>query len=80
MAGMRLGSGIQASVFESGYPGYGAAAVPMASTVPEGPGTITQQAYGVPGVGRSGQKGGLAAAIGTAAVFALVFLWWSLPR
>ena len=80
MAGMRLGSGIQGSVFAGGYPGYASAAVPAASTVPEGPSTITQQAYGVPGVGGGGRKGSLAAALGVFAVGALVFLWWSLPR
>lgn len=82
MAGLRLQSGIgmNGSVFAGGYPGYGAAAVPAASTVPEGPSTITQQAYGVPGVSGGGKKGLTAAAIGTAAIFALVFIWWSLPR
>lgn len=80
MAGLNLASGIQASVFANGYPGYGAAAIPGASTVPEGPSTITQKAFGVPGVGGGGRKGLHAAAIGTAAVAALVFIWWSLPR
>ena len=80
MAGLQLGSGIQGSVFGGGWPGYtGGSAVPTATTVPEGPSTITQAAYGVPGTGTRG-KGLSAAAIGTAAVAALVFIWWSLPR
>lgn len=82
MAGLSLSSGlgIGGSVFSGGYPGYASAGVPAASTVPEGPSTITQQAYGVPGVNGGGRKGLTAAAIGTAAIAALVFLWWSLPR
>lgn len=80
MAGLRLGSTIGGSVFSGGYPGYGSAAVPAPTTVPEAGPTITAQAYGVPGVGGGGRKGGLAAALGVFAVGALVFLWWSLPR
>jgi hypothetical protein len=76
VSGMLLQSGIGGSVFAGGYPG---AAVPAASTVPEGPTTITQQAYGVPGVGPA-RKGLTIAGIGTLAVLALGFLWWSLPR
>ena len=80
MAGLSLGTGLSGSVFAGGYPGYANASVPGASTVPEGPMTITQQAYGVPGAGGGGPKGLTAAAIGTAAVAALIFIWWSLPR
>ena len=83
MAGLNLQSGIglNGSVFGGGWPGYtNGAAVPTATTVPEGPSTISQAAYGVPGVGGAGRKGLTAAAIGTAAVAALVFIWWSLPR
>ena len=82
MSGAQLGSGIglSGSVFARGYPGYASAAVPAATTVPEGPSTITQQAYGVPGVSGNGSKGTLAAFIGTLAIGALIFLWWSLPR
>ena len=80
MAGLSLSSGIGGSVFSGGYPGYASAATPFATTVPEGPSTITQQAYGVPGVGGGGKKGLTAAAISTAALAALIFLWWSLPR
>jgi hypothetical protein len=80
MAGLSLGTGLTGSVFANGYPGYGGAAVPGASTVPEGPMTITQQAYGVPGVGAAGRKGLTIAGLGTFALAALAFLWWSLPR
>ena len=80
MPGLQLGSGITGSVFAGGYPGYGSAAVPGASTVPEGPVTITQQAFGV-GSPSSGSRKGLSAAfIGTLALIGLAFLWWSLPR
>jgi len=80
MAGLNVSTGLTGSVFAGGYPGYGPASVPAATTVPEGPSTITQQAYGVPGVGGGGKKGLTAAAIGTAALAALWFIWWSLPR
>lgn len=80
MPGLSLDTGLTGSVFANGYPGYGGAAVPAASTVPEGPSTITQMAYGVPGVGNGGRRGLTAAAIGTFALAALAFLWWSLPR
>jgi len=80
MAGLNLSTGLSGSVFAGGYPGYGSASVPVATTVPEGPSTITQAAYGVPGAGGGGRKGLTAAAIGTAAIAALVFIWWSLPR
>jgi hypothetical protein len=80
MAGLSLTSGLSGSVFANGYPGYQSAGVPAATTVPEGPSTITQQAYGVPGVGAGGRKGLTAAGIGTAAIAVLLFIWWSLPR
>jgi hypothetical protein len=82
MAGLFLGSnaGITASAVPGMFNGYGGAAVPAASTVPEGPMTITQQAYGVPGVGPGGKKGLTIAGLGTFALVALAFLWWSLPR
>lgn len=80
MAGLNLSTGLSGSVFAGGYPGYAAASTPAATTVPEGPSTISQAAYGVPGVGGGGRKGLTAAAIGTAALAALVFIWWSLPR
>ena len=80
MAGMSLGNGLSGSVFAGGYPGYASASTPFATTVSEGPSTITQQAYGVPGVSGGGSKGLTAAAISTAALAVLVFIWWSLPR
>lgn len=83
MAGLNLSSGLglSGSVFAGGYPGYtNGSAVPTATTVPEGPSTITQQAFGVPGRGSGGRKGLTAAAIGTGALVALGFIWWSLPR
>ncbi len=80
MAGLNLGTGLSGSVFANGYPSYGGAAVPAATTVPEGPSSITQQAYGVPGVGAGGNKGLTIAGIGTFALVALAFIWWSLPR
>lgn len=80
MAGLSLNTGLTGSVFSNGYPGYNSAAVPAATTVPEGPSTITQMAYGVPGTGAGGRKGLTAAALGTLALVALGFLWWSLPR
>jgi hypothetical protein len=75
-----MGLGINGSVFANGWPG--AAMTPGASTVPEGPSTITQQAFGVPGPGSGGgrRRGLTAAGIGTLALAALVFIWWSLPR
>jgi hypothetical protein len=80
VAGLQLGSGLQGSVFAGGYPGYASASTPYATTVPEGPSTITQQAYGVPGVSGGGSKGITAAAISSAALALLIFIWWSLPR
>ena len=82
MAGLFLGSnaGITASAVPGMFGGYGGAAVPAASTVPEGPSTITQQAYGVPGVTGGGRKGLTVGALGTFALAALAFIWWSLPR
>lgn len=80
MSGLSLNTGLTGSVFAGGYPGYNGAAVPAATTVPEGPATITQMAYGVPGAGGGGRKGLTTAAIGTLAIVALGFLWWSLPR
>lgn len=80
MAGMRIATGLNGSVVGNLYGGYGAAAVPAATGIPEGPQTITQQAWGVPSPG-SGRRLGLAAAgIGTAALVLLGFIWWALPR
>jgi hypothetical protein len=76
---MQLGAGLGGSVFSNGYPGL--AMVPGPSTVPEGPATITQQAFGVPGPGSDpGRKGLTLAGIGTLALAGLAFIWWALPR
>lgn len=81
MAGLNLGTGIRGSAVGSLYGGYSGAAVPPASTVPEGPATITQQAWGVPPATGAGANHGLhAAAIGTGALILLAFIWWTLPR
>lgn len=81
MAGMRMATGLNGSVVGGLYGGYGGASVPAASGIPEGPATITQQAFGVPSAssGRSG-VGLSAAGIGTAALVVLAFIWWALPR
>ncbi len=78
MPGLQLGTGLSGSVFANGWPG--GAAVPAASTVPEGPVTITQQAFGVPSPSSGSRKGLFGAGIGTFALIALAFIWWSLPR
>jgi len=80
MAGMKLGTGVTGSVVGNLYGGYGGAAVPGASGVPEGPGTITQQAWGVPGPGSGTTLGLKAASVSTAALVVLAFIWWALPR
>ena len=79
MSGMKLGTGVSGSVVGNLYGGYGGAAGPGVSNVPEGPGTITQQAWGVPSAGQS-MLGLHAAGISTAALVLLVFIWWALPR
>jgi hypothetical protein len=80
MAGMRLGTGVTGSVVGNLYGGYGSAGVPAASGIPEGPGTITQQAWGVPSASGSTGVGIKAAALSTAALVLLGFIWWALPR
>jgi hypothetical protein len=80
MAGLKMATGLSGSVVGGLYGGYGSAAVPAASGIPEGPGTITQQAFGVPGPGDGRRVGLSAAAIGTGALIALAFIWWALPR
>jgi hypothetical protein len=80
VAGMKLGTGVTGSVVGNLYGGYGGAAVPGASTVPEGPNTITQQAWGVPSPSSGSRVGLHAAAISTAALVVLGFIWWALPR
>jgi hypothetical protein len=80
MAGLQLGTGFRGSAVGNLYGGYGSASVPAASTVPEGPSTITQQAFGVPPAGGDRPRGLHAAAIGTGAIVLLFVLWWTLPR
>jgi hypothetical protein len=80
MAGMKLGTGVTGSVVGNLYGGYGGAAVPQASGVPEGPGTITQQAWGVPSPSSGSRIGLHAAAISTGALVLLGLIWWALPR
>jgi hypothetical protein len=80
MAGMKLGTGVTGSVVGNLYGGYGSAGVPAASGIPEGPVTITQQAWGVPSAGSGTGTGIKAAGISTAALILLGFIWWALPR
>jgi hypothetical protein len=80
MAGLNMATGLNGSVVGNLYGGYGSAGVPAASGVPEGPGTITQQAWGVPSAGDGRNLGLSAATISTLALIALVALWWTLPR
>lgn len=80
MAGLRMSTGFNGggSVVGGLYRG---ASVPAASTVPEGPNTITQQAWGVPPAGGPSSRVGLhAAGISTGALVLLVLIWWALPR
>lgn len=81
MAGLKLGTGVGGSVVGNLYGGYGTgSAVPAPAGIPEGPRTITEQAYGVPSA-TSGTRVGLhAAGIGTIALGLLAFIWWALPR
>jgi hypothetical protein len=80
MSGMKLGTGVSSSVVGSLYGGYGGAAVPGASNIPEGPTTITQQAWGVPSANGGSMIGLHAAGISTGALILLAFIWWALPR
>lgn len=80
MAGLKLGTGFRGSAVGNLYGGYNGASVPSPSTVPEGPATITQQAFGVPPAGAVPGRGLQAAAIGTGALILLFVMWWTLPR
>lgn len=84
MAGLKMSTGFNGggSVVGGLYRGYGSGgSVPAASTVPEGPVTITQQAWGVPPASGGGTSCGLhAAGISTGALVLLVLIWWALPR
>jgi len=79
MAGLNLQTGFTGSAVGNLY-NYNGASVPAASGVPEGPATITQQAWGVPPAGGDRPRGLHAAAIGTGALILLALIWWSLPR
>ncbi|SRR5712691_9377768 len=78
--GVKLGTGFSGSAVGNLYGGYTGASVPAASSVPEGPSTITQQAFGVPPAGAEAPRGLHAAAIGTIALILLGLMWWTLPR
>lgn len=82
MAGLSMSTGLNGSVVGGLYGGYGGASVPAASTVPEGPRTITQQAFGVPSAssGTGGNVGLRAAGVSTGALILLALIWWALPR
>ena len=80
MAGLKLGTGFTGSAVGNLYGGYSGASVPPASSVPEGPATITQQAWGVPPAGGDQPRGLHAAAIGTGALILMAIIWWTLPR
>lgn len=80
MAGLKLATGFTGSAVGNLYGGYNGASVPAASTIPEGPTTITQQAFGVPPAGGATARGLHAAAIGTGALILLALIWWTLPR
>lgn len=81
MAGLNMATGLNGSVVGGLYGGYPAASVPAATGIPEGPTTITQQAWGVPSVSSGGSRLGLkAAGISTGALVLLAFIWFALPR
>jgi LPXTG-motif cell wall-anchored protein len=76
---MYLQGGLQRSVFANGYPGVRGTA---AAASPQGPDTITEQAYGVVAGDTGGSNTPFYAVIGGGglALGALLFIWWSLPR
>jgi hypothetical protein len=77
MPGMSLKTGLQVG-------GSYTPLTPASSMSPSSRSTIAQQAYGIAGAGVGGVGPRTAAygsvGIGMAAVAALTFLWWSLPR
>ena len=77
MPGLKLSSGF--NVGGNYTPLLPATANPPSSN----PGSIGQMAYGITGTGETSQSpiaGYGAVAVGTFALIALVYLWWSLPR
>jgi len=56
--------------------------MPVAAQSPSAPRTIAEQAYGVQSGGDVGPKTAAygAVGVGTLALAALIFIWWSLPR
>lgn len=79
--GSGIGVGLTGSVFSNGWPGFRSASVPGASAAPEGPGTITQSAFGVPSGGGAAPNVGIRGAlISTIALVLLGVFWWSLPK
>jgi hypothetical protein len=84
MAGLSLDTGVTGSVVGQLYNyggGLGAAGAPPRSSVPEGPATVAQAAYGRGAAGGGGSNAGmLGTIIGAAAVVVLFCMWAALPR
>lgn len=81
MSGLRLDTGLGASVFASG--GYPGAATPAAAgATPQGPTSIGQKAFGIVTGNEGMYRTGYYAACGggVLALGLLAFIWWSLPR
>lgn len=77
MAGLMLSGGVRAGT------NYTPLLPASASGSTSNAGTIGQQAYGITGTGADTTKsvaGYGAVGVGIAAIAALVYLWWSLPR
>jgi len=77
MAGLKLSSGF--NVGGNYTPLSPASASPASSN----PGSIGQMAYGISGTGETTQTsiaGYGSLTVGSIALLALVYLWWSLPR